>query len=357
MAGSNGSNGRARRPDLERVAPIRDFSRVLGPPVTNGPARGKRRREQRVDATATSEKDDVPRAREGRRQSRGDEPTGEPRGQGGRGGQDDNAPKNGNPRHDGDVRRGVGLGYQVIDDYLRQGEQFARALYGAPGSIGSPLRSGGERTADVGDLRTTAGRMFQVAADLVATWTDLMQSAATSGFGPGREPRRGGVPPFDMRTVSEEAERPSPEGSERSSPSSPRSSSSSSPAPGQNAPDERPSEHPAPVTIDVASRRRVEIAVDLSAGPTAGPLVVHDLRAPGPRAARIGGVVVEQVGAPGRATTARTPGFVVRIQIDDSQPAGVYAGLVVDRETNKPRGHLSVRVLADRQAAPRKSKR
>jgi hypothetical protein len=287
-----GSNGRTRRPDLERVASIRNFSRIFGPPR----------------APASS-----PNGTNGTRSRKRAE--------------------HGSPPAADDVQRGVGMGYQVIEDYMRQGEQFARLFYGSTGAP-PPAPPRGGTAPDGADVRATAGRMAQVAADWVAAWMELMQTA-TGGGVPERGPARAGVPPFDIQPDREPPAAAPPRNGH-----SVEKAASSSP---------RPASRPAPVTLEISSRRPVEVSVDLTPGSAPGPLLAHDLRAVDSGRRRIGGVVVEEVSA-----GEHHQGFVVRIQVDDDQPPGVYAGLVVDPRTNTPRGSLSVRVRAAAQRTPRR---
>jgi hypothetical protein len=255
---------RAKRPELDRVSPIRDFSRIFGPAAPGETPRAKRPGEPRAGRPA-------------------------------------------------DIGKAVTAGYQVIDEYMRQGEEFARTMYGSAAGESSPLFPfSPPRGSSGGDAQEMAGRLFQVAADFAGAWMDLMQT--TTGRGgqrPGSEPRPD-VPGFDINAPP-----------------------SSAPAPAAD-PEVARAEQRAPLTLQIDSKQRVEVAVDVRSDPAGGPIVAHDLRAIDPALPRIEKVQIERTSG---------EGLVIRLRISDKQPPGVYSGVVVDERTNLPRGTISVRVI------------
>jgi hypothetical protein len=282
---------RITRPDLDRIAPIRDFSRIFGPPGSEEPPRSN--------------------------------------------GTNGAAP----PRADDGVARGVRVGYQVIEDYMRQGEEFARAMYGAgsSGSIGGVAAPFFAPRGDGGELQATAGRLLQVAADFAAAWMDLMQATSSRRTDAPVGGRRPEVPGFDIDRTSSApaaaAARPEPGPPPPSTPA----------AGGESAAGAWTAPAPAPVTLRIHSKQQVEVALDIRPGPMAGPLVAHDLRAIDPALPRIGGVSVD--GAEGGER------LIVRVHVPDDHPPAVYSGIIVDERTNLPRGTISVRVLAPETGA------
>jgi hypothetical protein len=89
------------------------------------------------------------------------------------------------------------------------------------------------------------------------------------------------------------------------------------------------------LAIDLASKKRAEVTLDLKPGaPTA--LSAHELRAADPNLPRIGPVVIEMQPDQQRV--------VVRIRVPDTQPAAIYNALILDDATNLPRGTLTVRI-------------
>jgi hypothetical protein len=268
---------RRKRPDLDRVGPIRDFSTIFGPPTAHQ--------------------------------------NGRPQGPSDRGAW---------PGADG-VGRGVSLGYQVIDDYIRQGQEFARAMSsGAGGPGGAPFAPFG----DMSDPQSMGGRLIQIAAEFANVWMDLVQ---TAGRGAGQRPEpRPGVPGFDINPAPPAAEPPAAPAT---------TASRAAPAPAAATADDArgTTAARAPVTLQVEAKRPVQIAIDVKPGPQGAGLVAHALRAIDPALPRIDGVGIERLDG--------EDGLLVRLRVPDDQPPGVYSGIIVDDKTNLPRGTLSVRVL------------
>ena len=274
---------RRKRPDLDRIGPIRDFSRIFGPP----PA----------------------------------EPNGHPHG----------AANPGSPTRPEGVGRGVTLGYQVIDDYIRQGEEFARTMYSAAGVGAAAAAAPSSREAF--DPQAMTSRLVQAATDFAGVWMDLVQATAGRGVDRPRNESRPGVPGFDIN-------QPAPTVSSPAAPPVAAAAAASS-APAPSAPgDGAAASWRAPVTLDVDSKRPLQIAVDIKPGVDGAGLIAHALRAIDPAAPRIDGIEIDRLEG--------EDGLLVRLRVSDDQPPGVYSGIVVDERTNLPRGTLYVRVL-DRQ--------
>jgi hypothetical protein len=207
------------------------------------------------------------------------------------------------------VSRGVDLGYQVIEEYMRQGQDFARAAWSSS-PVGEALGA---------DPRRLTERMFQYASDLASTWLEYTQmTMAGAPLGrpaptPGQRRPEGAVGGFDI-------DGPPP----------------SQPSPGTDGRQGAAALDAPVVALDIASKRRVQVTADLRPSAGRGTLMAHDLRAANPALPRIGGVKVarEDDGT-----------LVVRVVIPDDCPAAIYSGLIVDEESNLPRGTLSVRVF------------
>jgi hypothetical protein len=171
-------------------------------------------------------------------------------------------------------------------------------------------------------------RMFQYASDLASLWLDYTK--ATMGQTPFTPPAAGRPPPsaaqhvgpFDLGGDAETQPSRVAQGVKKGS------SQSVSEAPS--------------VSVDILSKGRAEVTVDLKPGSAKGALHVHDLRASSPRMPRISGVTVE-----GYALENRV---VVRLKLPDDQPAGTYTGVIVEDETNLPMGTVSVRVVGQADA-------
>jgi hypothetical protein len=91
------------------------------------------------------------------------------------------------------------------------------------------------------------------------------------------------------------------------------------------------------VAVDIASKRRAEVSVDLKPVSAKTKLSVHDLRPRDPDQERITGVGIEWDREGNR--------FVVHLEIPGDRPAGVYTGLIVDSASNLPQGFVSVRIF------------
>jgi len=228
---------RIRRPRLDRTQPIRSWARLLGLP-TLGEASA---------SGASGAADDV-------------------------------------------VARSVGLGYRVVEEYIRQGRRAAEQL-GVRGAGAAPFGS------DVQDLGL---RMMRYAADLMGAWMQLME--ATSA-GVGRSPAQPSSPPT-----------------------------------GANGPPTAPVERAA-IRIEVASLWPTEVWLDLRPEATRVAVEVPPLRAVDPEKPRLDDVALI-AGADGDPP-------LLRVRVPPSQPAGVYNGLLIDRDTSRPVGTVSVRVTRD----------
>jgi hypothetical protein len=191
------------------------------------------------------------------------------------------------------------MGYRVIDQYIRQGQTFAQAGWPSRSSAASPL-----------DPQKLTERMFQYASDLAGVWLEYAQAVGQAPVPPGSEgparaaPAAPHVGGFDIG---------SPSRADRASPVPPR------------------------VSIDVVASQRVELSVDLRPGAARCTLRVFDLRALDPELPRISGVTIE--------ATPEDDRVLVRLELPEGQPAGVYTGVIVDHASHLPHGTLSVRVF------------
>lgn len=195
------------------------------------------------------------------------------------------------------IARSVELGYRVVDEYISQGRKAAERL-GARSSVPGAL---------TGDVQELGARMMRYASDFVAVWMQLMESAM-----------RGGIA------------RPAP---------SPPPAAPAAHAIRAAAADGAPSKTSAPGTrirIEVSSLWPTEVSVDLRPEATRAPLVVHALRSLDPHVPRLDDIALAS--GPGNDPP------LFRIRIPPSQPPGIYNGLIVDLETSRPVGTVSVRL-------------
>ncbi len=195
------------------------------------------------------------------------------------------------------VSRSVELGYRVIDEYIRQGQRVAERFND---------RSYGPETV-TGDIQELGARMAQYASDFFGLWLDFVQVVMSGGT-------------LRETSAAEDGARARPA------------------APGNGAARRTP-EAPAPtrVRIEIVSLRPAEVSLDLRPEAAGRPLVAQGLRAVDPAKPKLDDVALEA--GPGGE-------LLVRIRVPGDAPPGTYNGVVVDAETSRPLGTLSVRVGA-----------
>jgi hypothetical protein len=217
----------------------------------------------------------------------------------------------------------VQAGYRVIDEYVKQGQSAARAMWEPAGnSFGAD------------DLQRRLLAVVRTATDFASLWMDFL------GGGVGRAPW--GTPTNVGRTA--------PPGSVEIHPFSigeakltngdarPHVNGDARHAPAPGEPDWARATEVASFVVDVASARRTETHLELRPGP-ARTFRVHDLRAVDPEAPRLTGATVERVANGDRVR--------VRLSVPSDHPPGMYSALVLDEATALPKGSLTVRVFAD----------
>lgn len=229
------AKARVRRPTLERTAPIRTWERALAHPAS---------------------------------------------------GPNEERPAEGAGRLEDVVARSVELGYRVIDDYIRRGQEVARRLrhgtYG-PGALAS-------------DVESVTGQLTRSAADLAGAWAEFFALAGrdTTASEPAVPPPNA-IPPI------------APASTERLR-----------------------------VALQVAAKRPVESMLELPVLPADATLLVHALRATPSATDRIDGVRVER---------SDTGTVVIHVGVPADQPPGRYRAAVIDETTNVAVGELNVVVL------------
>lgn len=246
---------RVKRPKLERDRPRREWSTLFGaaPPPAGGPEAAERQR----------------------------------------------APSSQNPLSDA-----VELGYRVIDDYLKQGQQAAQAFGGAAPRVGP---NGAPPFGAADDLQQLAQRVMQYGWDFAGLWFEMWSRMGGPAAWPAAAPGFPGVP--------------------------------GTPAPAPAAGSGARSPHTA-LAVSVDSPLPTTTYVELQPG-SYRELVIHALRPEEQQGEPIQQVKLEQ-GLPDGALT-------VHVKIDAAQQPGSYRAPIIDAATNLPVGYLSVRL----QAKPR----
>ncbi|WP_075008870.1 hypothetical protein [Stigmatella aurantiaca] len=211
------------------------------------------------------------------------------------------------------ISRGVEMGYRVMDEYMHEGQNVARALW--------PPYLGGAMPHE--ELPRRIGAMVQSFSDFASLWLEMMER-----FGAGRPPMQapGGTPasgtagPFSAGCEPE-----------------PRVASGAVSSQAASAGREADAATLLGFSLDIQSTRRIELSIDLRPQSASLPLRVLDLRSPEPDKPRLTGIAIEGFPAEDRV--------LLRIHIQDSQPAGNYSGVIIDERTSLPRGTLAVRIL------------
>ena len=186
--------------------------------------------------------------------------------------------------------RAVELGYRVVDEYIRQGQKAARRFNdrsAAPAAV-------------AGDLQEVVSRMAQFTTEWVGLWVDLAQRLGAGGLPGAMMPEGRGAP-------------------------APAAASMAAAAPVVDR-----------VRIDLAAAAPVEVSVDLRPDALRLPLVAHALRAVD--------AALPRLAAPVFTPAADGQPAALRVEVPAGHPAGVYSGVIVEADGNRPAGTVSVRV-------------
>jgi hypothetical protein len=290
-----------RRPALPRAQPIRNFAGVFGAAPRSAHA---------SKAGAEKPRSEKPRS-DSSRADKG------PTGQGKR--------KKPMSAPAATVARGVNAGYRVIEEYLRQGQEFARSLWPASGGGARAAHNGGTAEAPM----NMTERLVRSASDLAALFSEFLQTFSLPGIlpAPGSTP----IPDFGIGRNTGAA----PPATEAGRTGARRTGSAD--AAGVSAP---AADAATTISIDLRSRRRTTVTAFVQPGGWSGGLVVHDLRPPN-GAGQAGSARLTGVTA-----TAADRRVVIAVDIPDTLAAGTYSGLIVDADSNLPRGTLSIQVFA-----------
>jgi hypothetical protein len=178
------------------------------------------------------------------------------------------------------IARSVDLGYRVIDDYITRGQQAAERV--RQGTYGSE--------ALTGDLQDLSVRLIRYASDFTATWLELIE--------------RTRVPPPPSVAPTSTAEATA-----------------------------TPLGEPLSVRLELITSQPAEMALDFRPAPATRQVIVHALRPAVTDQPRIESVEFVAV---------TTTSGIIRIRVPDGHPHGNYSGLIIDAETNRPVGAVSV---------------
>ncbi|MFZ0678085.1 hypothetical protein [Candidatus Binatus sp.] len=185
------------------------------------------------------------------------------------------------------MAKGVELAYSVIDKYIAEGRRTAEGLSSQPYTA--------RATND--NLQDVLERTLRFQAEMLPLWIETLATLVKV------DPSRNGHAP------APEA-RPAP-------------------ANGKNT-------NTMAVSIEVVSVRPVQVSVELQPNSEAESLISLGLNAIDSNRPALKDISLVPDGVPGR--------MKLRLQIPDSQPAGIYSGVIVNRNSGMVRGTLSIRI-------------
>ena len=195
------------------------------------------------------------------------------------------------------VTHGVKLGYEVIEKYLLQGQKVAEEIRNGS----HPGHSNEE------DWEKLVGNMLRLYRDMSGFWIDAVEVIMRS-------------PDFlsnFMGVIGSNGHAESPRTEKNANQT----------VNGKNM----------KVAVEIVSKRRAQVTLDLRPHPVQGILHVHSLHAPDPHIPPLTNVAFR--------IDSDVPGPVLALNIPDEQPAATYTGVVVEQKTNEARGTICVRLL------------
>ena len=195
------------------------------------------------------------------------------------------------------VTHGVKLGYEVIEKYLRQGQKVAEEM-----------RNGSHSGISNGDdWEKVVGNMLRLYRDMSGFWIDAVEVIMRS-------------PEFlsnFMGIIGSNGNGNSPKT--------------------EKEPNQSVNGKNMKVAVEIVSKRRAQVTLDLRPHPFQGVLHVHTLHASDPHIPPLTNVAFRM------DSDVTVP--VLALNIPEEQPAATYTGVVVEEKTNEARGTICVRLL------------
>jgi hypothetical protein len=190
--------------------------------------------------------------------------------------------------------RAINGAYRVIDEFLREGQRMAENLW-------LPLDRSEERASFL-----APERFLRAMGDMTLAWMELMQQWASVVQAAPKESPLGGAGPFTVGRT-------------------PRDPSASA---------EAGSRSRRALTIFVQALGRAEASVEFGELSDLEGLMVTELRSLGGDAEPIREVTLQ---------ASATEPAQLTIRIPEAQPAGTYNGLLLEKDSQKPRGAVTCR--------------
>jgi hypothetical protein len=190
------------------------------------------------------------------------------------------------------VTQGVKLGYKVIEQYITQGQRVAE-------QISQPFQKGVPE-AGTADVVQGMVRLYKDMADVCGNALDLMVRNPVfwswlGSFAQNCVPHTPNGVPGTLNGTG------------------------------------------AAFSVEIASARPTEVMLNVEPSPQPYTPFVHALHAPDRRVPPLTSIAFQ------KSPKSNMP--VLLLKISSKQPSGIYTGVVVDKDTNKPKGTLTVRVL------------
>jgi hypothetical protein len=210
-----------------------------------------------------------------------------------------------------EARLSIENAYRVIDEHLQEGRRAAEARTEAapmmaPGAFDSAAIGSagiGVATESIQEMVTQGIRFY---ASLAPLWTSVINSLANSPGTPG------------------------------SSPNGSPATGTAAPLARQPLPRSNPIAAPAPTIIEVASTRMARVTVDLTPHANAAKLTTTGLHGIEPNHPPLTDISF--------TCDVGSTSHIVRIRVPDTQPTGVYNGVIVDTDSGQPRGTITLRL-------------
>ncbi|MGD0291810.1 MAG: hypothetical protein ABSC63_19500 [Candidatus Binataceae bacterium] len=203
-----------------------------------------------------------------------------------------------------EARVGIETAYRVIDEHLQEGRRAAQERNAAGAGAGASAAAGSAGvTIAAESIQEIVAQGIRFYSSFAPLWVNLVKSIANAAAAGDNAAAGIAAPPL--------ARAPMP-------PSAPATA--------------------APIIVEIASTRMTRITVDLAPAASMTHLAIGGLQALEPEKPPLKEISL--------ATDATSHRAVVRIRIQDNQPAGVYRGVIVDPDSGESRGTITLRIDA-----------
>ena len=200
-----------------------------------------------------------------------------------------------------EARAVIETAYRVIDEHLQEGRRAAQVRGG--GTAGSESIAAGTDGAGVAadSIQEILAQGIRFYSSLAPLWVSLVNAIANSAATPAAVAADQPAAPLAPRPMSRAAATGTP-------------------------------------IVGIASSRMTRVTVDLAYSASAAQFAIGGLQALEPEKPPL-----REIALAFDASSNRT---VVRIRVPESQPGGVYSGVIVDRVSGEPRGTVTLRIDA-----------